>query len=405
MYRRVERPVVAHLKAGFYGLDGSGKTRTATELAIGLHKHIKSEKGILFIDTETGSDYLGTRIEAAGIPFFQDKTRSFDEVMHDLEVAHEDAEIVIVDSVTHIWREVLSSYQTAHRKKRIDLNDWDPIKREWRRFTDFFLASPLHIILCGRMGNVWEDVYDEDTERHQAIKTGNRMAGEGETGYEPGLCVEMSKKYRRKGGTFDIVATVTKDRFPESLLNGQQIKFDSSKLKKPEDIQREVWKQFWPHMACYTFGVNDEPRLDVTSSSVARFAPTDGQSYGTQQRRRDIAWEEIQGFFVRYCGGQAAREKQLRTEMLSAVFGTTSETRIQGLPPEKLERGRSLIERICERISKNPLPADAKQFLPHLAVLVNELEAEPPQTPDLAVVASANGTNGTGAGATQPGDF
>ena len=46
----------AFLKAGIMGFQGSGKTYTAVDLAIGLTKLSKGTK-VAFYDTETGSDF------------------------------------------------------------------------------------------------------------------------------------------------------------------------------------------------------------------------------------------------------------------------------------------------------------------------------------------------------------
>ncbi len=54
----------AHLKAGFMGKQGAGKSMTGGLLAIGLVKHLKqlgityANKPVAFFDTETGSDWL-----------------------------------------------------------------------------------------------------------------------------------------------------------------------------------------------------------------------------------------------------------------------------------------------------------------------------------------------------------
>lgn len=376
MFTRTDRPRVAHVKAGFYGADGSGKTRTAGELAVGIHKLTRSQKGILFIDTESGSDFLVERVQSEGIAVYQDKTRAFSALVEDLDAAHKVADIVVVDSVTHFFRELTAAHLRSKNKKLLDLSDWGPIKAEWARFVERFLTLPLHIIICGRLGNVYEEYYDEDREKYSTAKTGTRMAGDGETGYEPNITFEMSKKYRKKGGTFDLQATCTKDRFDEIMARV----FTFKTGEKPATVHAAVMKAFGPHLARYSFGADPTP-VDVRASSEAMLAP-EGPSYSATQRRRQIAVEEIDGLMGRYLPGSTARERQLRLEVRVAVFGTSSETRIAGLPPERLERGRKLVSALLDRIAtdETALPADAKQFLPALAKLVNEIEDDPSGT-------------------------
>ena len=47
----------AYAKIGDFGWQGAGKTYTACSIAIGLHKYIKAEKPVFFLDSEKGSDF------------------------------------------------------------------------------------------------------------------------------------------------------------------------------------------------------------------------------------------------------------------------------------------------------------------------------------------------------------
>jgi hypothetical protein len=73
----------AFLKMGMTGLQGSGKTYTATCIAIGV-VHMMRELNlpagnlpIAFFDTEKGSDWMQPRIKAAEIDFVTRKSRAF----------------------------------------------------------------------------------------------------------------------------------------------------------------------------------------------------------------------------------------------------------------------------------------------------------------------------------------
>ena len=66
MLRKAENKM-AYAKVGIYGGAGSGKTRTATEIAIGLHKAIGSKKPIAAFDTEPAFGFVLPLFESAGI--------------------------------------------------------------------------------------------------------------------------------------------------------------------------------------------------------------------------------------------------------------------------------------------------------------------------------------------------
>lgn len=53
---------MAYGKVGIYGTAGSGKTRTASEIAIGLHKAIGSTKPVVAFDTEPAFSFVQDRV-------------------------------------------------------------------------------------------------------------------------------------------------------------------------------------------------------------------------------------------------------------------------------------------------------------------------------------------------------
>src|SRR5690348_17354343 len=100
----------AYLKAGFLGFAKSGKTYTASRIAIGLHKHIKSEKPIAFLDTETGSSYVLSLFEEEKIKLVTAKSRAFVDLMSVCKEAEKTCDILIIDSITHFWVELVHAF-------------------------------------------------------------------------------------------------------------------------------------------------------------------------------------------------------------------------------------------------------------------------------------------------------
>ena len=188
----------AFLKAGFMGFAGDGKTYTATKLAIGLI-NLMRERGLdignlpaFFLDTETGSDWVQPQFEAANIELHTAKTRAFVDLVSAVEDAEANASILLIDSISHFWRDLTDSYVEKKGKKYIEFQDWAWLKKEWGRFTDLFVNSKCHIVLCGRAGFEY-DFFERDDGKKELLKTGVKMKAETETGYEPSLLVLMSK--------------------------------------------------------------------------------------------------------------------------------------------------------------------------------------------------------------------
>ena len=79
----------------------------------------------------------------------------------------------------------------------------------WAKFTDSFLNSSLHMIVCGRAGDMYEYQENENGKK-ELIKSGTRMATEKELSYEPSLLIEMQRKII--DGKERLFAFVEKDR-------------------------------------------------------------------------------------------------------------------------------------------------------------------------------------------------
>ena len=73
---------MAYAKVGLYGTAGSGKTRTAAEIAIGLHKAIGSTKPIVGFDTEPAFSFILPLFQKANIELLvSDESRALSDLM------------------------------------------------------------------------------------------------------------------------------------------------------------------------------------------------------------------------------------------------------------------------------------------------------------------------------------
>ena len=344
-------PDVAFLKAGFYGPQGSGKTRTAIELALGMIRWIQERGGairpaIVFNDTEGGAGYVQPICAAAGVKLYVDRTRAFGDLLTNLRRAPDVADIVITDSVTHYWRELVDAYNTRKRLKFLRIQDWGPLKEQWARYTTAFLDSPLHQIMCGRAANVFEDAEEEDDNRPgetawKAHRVGTKMAAEGETGYEPGLLIEMTRVLFDEGGQYRRVATVLKDRF--DLLDGKAFTFGSG------DKPGFVFECFRPHVEKLKLG-GVQGTMAATDSQ-ALFDDDGGQhgpSFAQIARQREIALEELEGIVAQFVPGSSPKERQLKMHVFQATFGTTSWSALQSWPPQQLRDVRGLLGHLLD---------------------------------------------------------
>jgi hypothetical protein len=339
------------LKAGFLGFAGSGKTFTASLFAIGLHKHIGSTKPIAMFDTEGGSAYVrdllkdGTGKAPVGI-----RARSLNELiatLHECEAGA--ADILLVDSITHPWRECCESYlaEVNERSKRagrapryrLEFQDWSIIKEKWNNgWATPFLNSPIHIIICGRAGDVYEYVTNESTGKKELQVTGIKMKTEAEFGFEPSLIVEMEGEQVKEGGIrrVDHVATIIKDRF--NVIQGKS-------------TVNPGFEFFLPHVLKLIPG----GRATVDAELKTAFGlDEDGNSEIQRARRnRVILLEEIQAAITEAYPGQTREEKAAKVKILKDVFQTGSWTAVEGLGEVDLAIGYDTLKSILAKETAN----------------------------------------------------
>jgi hypothetical protein len=317
-----EKP--SFLKMGIYGPPKSGKSYTSTLIAKDLHKEIKSTKPVAYFDTEGGSDYLLGTYKAAGIELLVVKSRSFSDLMEAVREATQTADILIVDSVTHVWKELMDAYKKKRGIDYVQFDDWAIIKKEWEAFTTLFLNCHLHMVVCGRAQDVWEETVNEKGRKEKSV-VGSRMATEKNLAYEPSLLVEMERIADPKTGFLTPRAWILGDRFPETGLSGKC--FDNP-----------AYETFRPHIERLNLGGNPAG-VDVTRSSENLFTPGSSDSRYEYQKQRDIALEEIKDEVDRRWSGMSVEQKNARIDVLVAVFGTSSKTAIENLSVNVLREG------------------------------------------------------------------
>lgn len=310
----------SYLKAGLLGFAKAGKTHTAMELAIGTRAFFGLTGPVAMYDTEQGSDYWAVRVhQATGHELVVCKSRSLTDLIGTTrECMAIGVSVLVVDSVTHVWREVCDAYlaelQNAARKKkwrepdRLEFQDWARIKAKWSAWPDLYLTSPLHIIVCGRAGYEYDFQTDERGKK-ELVKTGVKMKVEGEFGFEPSLLVEMIRDWSEDDPPRMVNrATVLGDRF--DLMNGKSCDQPSFEFFKPFiERLRPAGHAPVDTQIKTTFGL-DETRSD---------------DWKREKDQREILSEKIAAAFkLAGMDGKGAEDQRRRCELLQRYYGSTS---------------------------------------------------------------------------------
>ena len=341
-----------YLKAGFLGFAKSGKTYTASLLAAGVKQRFGLEGPVVMFDTEGGSAYVASAIKRfGGGDLVGVRSRAFDDLMRcGRESVEIRASVLIVDSITHPWRELCDAHlrginevlkaRGRPARQRLEFQDWAAIKTKWAPWTDFYLNSPLHIIICGRAGYEYDFEERDDGSGKDLVKTGIKMKTEGEFGFEPSLLVEM-ERVQELGDKTKIIhrATVLGDRF--AVLDGMQ-------------ADNPTVDFFAPHLDCLSPGAHQV--VDTAVKSDPQVTEDGDSAWNRERKTRAILCEEIEGEMVRAWPGQTKDEKQAKLSALERAFGTRSWTAIEGMESDKLREGLTAIREMVERAVPTPTP-------------------------------------------------
>jgi hypothetical protein len=317
----------AFWKAGVLGFQGGGKTLTSALALMGLYRYTlelglhDGRKPVAMFDTEKGSDWLIPIFKEAGVPFFAAKRKSFADLLKVMDEAEGDCFGLLIDSVTHPWRELVESYLRKKERSYLGMDDWNYLKGEhgWQQFTDRYVNSKLHIVMAGRAGFEYEN-YVEDG-RKKMEKVGTKMKAEGETGYEPDFLVLMEQNENLHTGKVNHRAIVQKDR--STLLDGMVFDFanideEGNKLSTDAMI-KQTFDAFLPHINRLALG-SQHIGVGATGDSQ-HLLKTEKRDWQPVQRR--IVIDETKDLLMLFFPGQTAQDKTGKLRAMLDAFNAS----------------------------------------------------------------------------------
>lgn len=320
------------IKAAFEGFAGTGKTYTASTLAIGLHQKIGSKKPIVFYDTERALKALKPRFDKAGIEVLVKESRTLADLVKTFDYCEQGAaDILVIDSLSHVWESFLQSYITEKFKRKktrkLSFPDWGYLKPRWKKeFSDRLVISPIHVIFTGRAGYEYDHVADEDGKMTELTKTGIKMKAETETAYEPDLLFLMERKDDLLGDKKKLARQmwVLKDRW--NILDGKA-------------FVNPGYGVFAPVVDAALDGDYTDEMIKETKDE---FKDLDAKNK-EWAKRRDVALEKIKAMFDQMGFGTTKDEKKLKADLVEKAFGTTSWTEIESMKVDRIESGNVLL--------------------------------------------------------------
>lgn len=201
--RRAQRKQ-ARFRCGIAGPSGSGKTYSAILLAMGL---ATDPSKIAVIDTEHNSAELYDHLcewSHLGLDAPYTAERYIDALK---QCEDEGFEVVIIDSISHLWSGtggLLQQKELAERRGKNAYTAWGEVTPKFEQFVEAILSSKCHVICTMRSKTHYALISDDKTGRTTVTKLGLKPIQREGIDYEFTMMLEMNGE--------DNSAVVTKNR-------------------------------------------------------------------------------------------------------------------------------------------------------------------------------------------------
>jgi len=313
-------------KAMIDGFSGSGKTFTATLLAIGLHQRLKSTKPIVMFDTEKASKFLKPLYDKAGIRLLVREGKSLADLKETMRRIKEEnlSDILVCDSITHLWDDFMQAYAKKVNRTRLQFQDWAILKPAWlNEFTTPYINGEYHSIVCGRAAVDYAHERNEETGKMEMFKSGVKMRGAGEAAYESDLFIYMEREedLLNKNKKVNRTATILKDR--SNLIDGKT-------------FTNPTYEYFAPVIEAL---LTNPVKIVTEAERDATILFKTEEEKREWRSRKEIALEEIENYLVSLWPGRSAEENKMKVDALNFAFETMSWKAVEIMPLEKIENG------------------------------------------------------------------
>lgn len=354
----------AYLKAGVFGFGGSGKSYTAMMLAIALVKEFKINKPIAAIETEDGTDFTLKYAEAEGVELVRIKTRSFSEMLEAAKEAEASCSVLLVDSISHIWRGLLTSKLESLNEARKKKGKWalnqlpmpaiGELNMLWdNKWSDWYRASKIHIIVAGRAGFEWAEEED-DQGNDKLIKVGTKMKAQNEFSYEPAFMLEMIKHRNgdEAGDGWSHKAVVLKDK--ENVICGKSFIFKPTDGPYKKGGYKTVWNAFAPSIKLLNIG-GEHVGVGNQQKPNELFNEETGDSEVKEwAKRKDIALENIKLSLDVVSPGKTDASKIAKAAICEALMGVRTWVEVENLKLPQLEMARANLRILEDAVKQSP---------------------------------------------------
>lgn len=362
---------VTHAKVGAFGPAGSGKTTILSELAIAVSKQLHSSAPVAFFATEPGVDYVIPMFETEGIKLYVERSKAFKDLLTTVTEAQKlGCCALVVDSITHVWVELVDAFCRARNITKPEFQHWRVIKGDWAKWANTYVNAPLHIFVAGRAGFEYGYETDDETGKKELVKGDSKMKAEGDFGYEADLLMELGahsdkteqrKARGKKAASPRMVHTalIRKSRVWE--LNGKEFSWPDQDHYQAGDFAK-VSDCFKPFIGFLSREAASGPVVDSSRTSEGMFDRNGDSEYHRNRQQKTVAIEDWDATMAVIFPGQDAASKGMRAKVGEALTGVRSKTAFEALPLDVLQRC-ALTLRCFEKRMKIDSPSTPEDVL------------------------------------------
>ena len=355
----------SYVKTSVDGLNGSGKTCTLAQLAVGLAKEYGNGGGVYVFDSsDRWSAWKAHIFDVEQVPVDITVGTSIAALQHVAEKAQDSGCAVLVgDDLTVPWMEGVSSF--AYENGNLTFDRRQQLINEWNRFVGPFQVGEFHALAAGRLGYQWEQVENEETGDRELLQGSSKFnaGGSSNFGYECVLELELRRRKRKLAGFFrgkqlmEYVCDVVKDA-NGILPGGTQFVFNDFKNGYQKGDYRKVLDVFRPHIE-FRSRLVPSSRFGQSSKKLIVQGKTAWRR-NEDQKKHDLEELDANLSFCFPAGeGKSKLAKMFRDLTLESLNGFISWSRMEDeCTVEQIERNSMIVRAMRKRIEQKEIPTD-----------------------------------------------
>lgn len=224
------------LRLAIFGVSGAGKTKSALRIATGMGGKI----GVIDTENRTSEKYADEfNFEVANL-----KKPTIPNYIESIQEASEKYDIIIIDSLTHCWQELLHEIAVLEKTKyKNSFGAWSEGTPKQKTLIKTILHCKSHLIATMRQKTEWT-----------MIKTENGLAPS-----RHGLAPEQGKGIEYE---FDLLMQLTQDHIA-TVIKDRTGKYQDTTIEKPgEEFGAEL-------MEWLNDGISPENLLELCLGKIA----------------------------------------------------------------------------------------------------------------------------------------